>query len=173
MSDRQLMRAVRAACEELVSELADIGWDFDHDEPLLAPGVVTVDHLDHLQATVGPLPDLAVDFWLEVGGVDLSGEHPDWAEQPAAPFVLEAPLDDLLERLAAEAVGADRPLQMLAVSPDFALAVQDAAVIGAAPHPVPLVEHLRACLVDAAGLPGWAGEPPDELVELAARLPSF
>ncbi len=165
------MRAVRAACEELVDELPGLGWDFDHAEPLLAPGVVTLDHLEALESIVGPVPELAVDFWLEVGGVDLSGEHPDWDEQPAAPFVLEAPVDDLLERLTRQTHEA--PVTALPVSPDYALALPDAAVLGAGPQPVGLVDHLRHVLLDAAGLPGFSAEPPAELVELAAGLPRF
>lgn len=170
MSDRQLMRGVRAACEELVDELEALGWEFDHDPPLHPPGVVTLDHLGALERLVGELPAVIVDFWLEVGGVDLSGDHADWELDGVVPFVLEAPVDELLEDVARRA--ADGPVKSLPVSPDFALSLPGAYVLGPG-RPIGLLDHLRDVLLEHAGLPGWSDGPPPQLADAAAALPRF
>jgi hypothetical protein len=170
VSDRQLMRAVRAACEELISELDDLGWEFDNDPPLHPPGVVTLEHLGTLESLVGALPDPAVDFWLEVGGIDLSGDHEEWDLDGVRPFVFEAPVEELIEDVARAAQ--EEEVRQLPVSPDFAIRLQDASVVGVSGH-LPLIDHLRDVLLGHAGLPGFTAGPPEELAAVAEALPRF
>ncbi len=165
------MRAVRAACEELVSELEHLGWEFDEQTPLHEPGVVTLAHLDALEAVVGPLPSVAVDFWLEVGGVDLSGDHPDWDTDALTPLVLDAPLDDVLEQVVQAAEAGE--VHRLPVSPDFALGLDNAATVIQPGDPVGLLEHLRIVLLTYGGITGWPDAPPPELSAVAQALPRF
>lgn len=165
------MRAVRSACEELVTELEHLGWEFDESIPLHEPGVVTLEHLDALEHVVGPLPEVAIDFWLEVGGIDLSGDHPDWDTDELKPLVLEAPLDDFLEQVVQMAEEGD--VNRLPVSPDFALGLDNAATVVQPGDPVGLLEHLRIVLLGHGGIVGWPDGPPPELVAAASSLPRF
>ncbi len=196
----ETMRRARTNVERLTELLPRHGFRFDEPDVVHVPPATDVrDQLDHVEATIGPLP-LALRCWYEfVGQVNLAGSHPDWDFEFTDALVVEAPLEYLL--LEHETWVADRGTEWdrgpftidlapdafhkadVSGGPPYAIRLPDDGVDGLLlwePHQTTFVNYLRICF-RFGGLPGWdaaaldgATKPnvrrPHVLAELAAAV---
>ena len=77
--ERRLV-TVRTELTVLVELLRDNGYQFHRPkEALLDPDPNAGDVLRQLEQELGPIPAALSGFYLIVGSVDFSGQHPDWS----------------------------------------------------------------------------------------------
>lgn len=118
-----LMRRVRDNCTALVERLRAIGYDFSlycdptenggPSDPLTPPDAALLADAAAVSARVGACPVTLDAFWRQVGGVALTGTHPDFPDM-LDPLVVYPPavvLEELRWIDASEAdVSAELPL---------------------------------------------------------------
>jgi hypothetical protein len=186
----ETMHRVSANIERLIELLPRHGFRFDEPDVVHVPPPHDIRaRLDHVEATIGPLP-LALRCWYEiVGQVNLTGSHPDWDFLFTDALVVEAPIEYLL--LEYETWAADRctewdrgpfaidlapdALHKADVSggPPYAIALPDAGVDGLVlwePHQTTFVNYLRICF-RFGGLPGWDAAALDGATKPNVRRP--
>lgn len=162
----------------LVRGLTEIGYRFENETDVMpGPEDGTEDAIREIEEIFGRCPPALKLFWVRIGGVDLSGNHPDWIEDrypdqlvvfppSVAVSELHEYLSDVSER---EKFG--MPYE-IPIAPDF---YHKAGVSGGSPYAIPMpclevdpplinseyqesfLEHVERSL-DWGGFPGMAGE---------------
>ncbi len=199
---RETMKRARANVDALLEFLPAAGYRFtERRGPAFVPPEPDAHKsLQELEEGAGPVPLSLRAWWEEVGEVDLTGEHADWAYEYPDALVVAAPFDSVLGDLANWQED-QNPHEgwphgfTVELSPDWLhkagmsggsaysmvlpCPAADGPLMGER-HRTTFVGYLRIGFA-AAGLPGWylagqadwskpPGPPPRELTAIASHM---
>ncbi len=173
----ETMRRVHHNVQVLRGRLPELGYRFANPDAVhVEPRAGISANLDNLERRIGTLPLALRVFFEMVGGVDLTGSHPDWGHPYPDPLVVDAPpeyIESEYEWQHEEGLlTSAQPFQVpfapdylhkvdISGGPPYGIAVPNAGLDGLVLgdiHQTTFTNYLRIAF-RWAGFPGWSKRP--------------